>query len=263
MDIKFTNIREEYIIPLSLVMYLNETYEDKDVSFKILHYFLCYLSEVKQNRLLESYKNDANEIKITLNKLSNKNIKFNQKYNDYIVDTFCTFIQEKKENLIIVAENVDNIEDNVKFLHEYEQFCQKVLKEKEGEELVELVIIDDSTDEEKNTKEDEEGIEFIDDNEDNKLSIKKIFNKYFDTPDKLEEKKYIPISPDYEWNQTSLRFKKPDGTWGKWVDLKGTSGKSGGGSKGLNREQVNELIQDALALEESSTVSNVFPFFMS
>jgi len=35
--------------------------------------------------------------------------------------------------------------------------------------------------------------------------------------------------PDHEWRQTSLRFEKPDGTWGKWVNLKGDKGSTGGG----------------------------------
>ena len=33
--------------------------------------------------------------------------------------------------------------------------------------------------------------------------------------------------PDHEWKGTKLRFQKPDGTWGKWVDLRGTAGKDG------------------------------------
>lgn len=34
-------------------------------------------------------------------------------------------------------------------------------------------------------------------------------------------------SPDFEWDGTSIRFKKPDGTWGEWVDLKGARGLRG------------------------------------
>lgn len=33
--------------------------------------------------------------------------------------------------------------------------------------------------------------------------------------------------PDHEWDGTKLRFERPDGTWGEWVDLKGEH--SGGG----------------------------------
>lgn len=42
--------------------------------------------------------------------------------------------------------------------------------------------------------------------------------------------------PDHEWKGTSLRFQKPDGTWGKFVDLKGPPGArglSGGGGGGV------------------------------
>lgn len=33
--------------------------------------------------------------------------------------------------------------------------------------------------------------------------------------------------PDHQWNDTALRFEKPDGTWGKYVDLKGDKGDKG------------------------------------
>lgn len=37
-------------------------------------------------------------------------------------------------------------------------------------------------------------------------------------------------APDHQWKGTQLRFKKPDGTWGKWTDLKGADGKKVGGT---------------------------------
>ena len=37
----------------------------------------------------------------------------------------------------------------------------------------------------------------------------------------------VGSSPDFEWDGTSIRFKKPDGTWGVWVDLKGPKGDKG------------------------------------
>lgn len=48
--------------------------------------------------------------------------------------------------------------------------------------------------------------------------------------------------PNHEWNGTKLRFEKPDGSWGRWVDLKGKDGKTGtvivggggGSAQGLN-----------------------------
>ncbi len=35
------------------------------------------------------------------------------------------------------------------------------------------------------------------------------------------------LKPDHEWIATALRFKKPDGTWGELVDLKGDRGDIG------------------------------------
>lgn len=40
--------------------------------------------------------------------------------------------------------------------------------------------------------------------------------------------------PDHYWSGTSLRFQKPDGSWGDFVDLKGEKGDSTKGMDGLN-----------------------------
>ena len=34
-------------------------------------------------------------------------------------------------------------------------------------------------------------------------------------------------APDHQWQGTRLRFKRPDGSWGPWVDLKGDPGRPG------------------------------------
>jgi hypothetical protein len=36
--------------------------------------------------------------------------------------------------------------------------------------------------------------------------------------------------PRHEWSGTRLRFEKPDGSWGEWVELRGVIASSGGGS---------------------------------
>ena len=35
------------------------------------------------------------------------------------------------------------------------------------------------------------------------------------------------LPPEYEWKDTSIRFKKPDNSWGNYVDLKGDKGEKG------------------------------------
>lgn len=35
--------------------------------------------------------------------------------------------------------------------------------------------------------------------------------------------------PRHEWRGTELRFEEPDGSWGKWTDLRGPRGYAGGG----------------------------------
>lgn len=240
--------KEEYIIPISLILYLNEKYDDRDISSKILHYFLCYLSEVKNNKLLEEYRYDLNEIKIALNGLSNKDIQYNQKRNDCIVEAFCDFIKEKEIYVNLLIENIDEI-NYLESTNDYDIFCAEKLQKLENEKLIyNIDIIDDPADNKEFVQEVEDVVIDNDESEEGRnVSFRKIFSKWFGDSENISEKKiYTSVSPEYEWNQTSLRFKKPDGTWGKWVDLKGSSGKSGGGSKGMNREQVNELISYAL-----------------
>ena len=38
------------------------------------------------------------------------------------------------------------------------------------------------------------------------------------------DKGEIGDKPDHEWNETSLRFENPDGSWGDWANLKGRDG---------------------------------------
>jgi len=38
--------------------------------------------------------------------------------------------------------------------------------------------------------------------------------------------------PKHEWRGSKLRFEKPDGTWGKYVDLQGPAGRRGGSGGG-------------------------------
>lgn len=37
-------------------------------------------------------------------------------------------------------------------------------------------------------------------------------------------------APEYEWQETRVRFKQPDGEWGPWKDLRGPMGEPGKGS---------------------------------
>lgn len=39
-------------------------------------------------------------------------------------------------------------------------------------------------------------------------------------------------APKHEWDDTRLRFQRPDGKWGEWVDLQGPAGASRGGGGG-------------------------------
>jgi hypothetical protein len=43
--------------------------------------------------------------------------------------------------------------------------------------------------------------------------------------------------PDHQWDGTRIRFEKPDGSWGEWVDLRGagSAGSGGGGSLSIQK----------------------------
>jgi len=56
--------------------------------------------------------------------------------------------------------------------------------------------------------------------------------------------------PKHEWSGTKVRFENPDGTWGKWVDIRGPSGRSifggGGGSSSVKiQEEGIDVTQSA------------------
>jgi hypothetical protein len=59
--------------------------------------------------------------------------------------------------------------------------------------------------------------------------------------------------PDHEIKGNSIRFQKPDGTWGKWVELGGQSGGGGGGD--VMRYQINTFTSSTVQLKDNhSTV---------
>jgi len=52
-------------------------------------------------------------------------------------------------------------------------------------------------------------------------------------------------TPAYEWRGTEIRFKKPNGDWGSWTDLRGPSGPSGAPGNGSGEESsfdVNSIL---------------------
>ncbi len=72
------------------------------------------------------------------------------------------------------------------------------------------------------------------------------------------------LSPAHEWEGESLRFKQPDGNWGKWVDLKGQAGTSGGGSHGGNVSavKVTSIATSLFTLTDNQLIwgINIFTF---
>lgn len=58
-------------------------------------------------------------------------------------------------------------------------------------------------------------------------------------------------APRHEWDGTRLRFQRPDGSWGQWVDLRGVPGYSGGGGG----DGIAEIIAG-----DNVTVDNTDPY---
>lgn len=69
-------------------------------------------------------------------------------------------------------------------------------------------------------------------------------------------------TPNHQWRGSFLRFEKPDGDWGAWVDLKGESGQHGRGG-GLSEARVIGLIEDYLSDEEINDTPIPFSFTSS
>lgn len=68
--------------------------------------------------------------------------------------------------------------------------------------------------------------------------------------------------PDHEWRGTELRFQKPDGTWGAWVDLKGAKGTRGdrgpsGGGGGYSAPAPGGGIEQSIYVDASRPIAYV------
>lgn len=241
--------KEEYIIPLGIIMYLNEMYE-KEVSFEIIRYFLHYLKENKIS-YLSSYLNDYNEIKISLNNLSNKDIKFDKKINDILIEKFMSFLKEKDDNLYIFEEVLDDLYE-INSYKEYELIFENKKKEIEEEKnKFELDVIEESKQEEEEQKID---LIFLD--EEITEIVEKIIN---------EKKINFNKNIEHEWKDTSIRFKNGDGSWGKWVDLQGPSGsgKGGHGGGGTSKRKIQYMIDKSIEeIVFPSSTTRAFSFFL-
>ncbi len=64
------------------------------------------------------------------------------------------------------------------------------------------------------------------------------------------------IAPRHEWRGTELRFERPDGGWGSWVDLRGPQGYPGGVGV-VQMPGGSEFDLDDLAAGDGSTPSSI------
>lgn len=66
-------------------------------------------------------------------------------------------------------------------------------------------------------------------------------------------------APDHEWRGTALRFRQPDGAWGRLVELRGRDGTSGGSSAGGSiarpkRFEFTEVTTSEYTLEAKAAI---------
>ena len=85
----------------------------------------------------------------------------------------------------------------------------------------------------------------------------------------LEKKIPEPIKgepPEHEWKGTALRFKNPDGKWGKWVNLIGEKGDKGRRiyGSGNSNQNFNELLRVDLSDQcDGSNMTFTLPQYRS
>jgi hypothetical protein len=224
-------VLEYNAIPNSVILFLKETYS-KDSIFEILKYFILYLREEKKINHYNWYLEDLNELKLSINHLSNKKIKINERLDQFVTKEFEKLLQENIDTFFILDENRELFENIGSNYQQYNKIINEVIEtlkkieeeEKENEFLLEIDL-----------SEKEEII----------VEEKKI---------KKKKKKKKKLLPTHEWKDTAIRFREENGKWGKWVDIKGKDGKvakdSGGG--GIGKNKVIQLINDALATFSSS-----------
>jgi hypothetical protein len=63
--------------------------------------------------------------------------------------------------------------------------------------------------------------------------------------------------PRHEWKETELRFEKADGTWGKFVDLRGPPGLNGGGGIVQIESDAPPFDIDSLPIGDTSTPEEI------
>jgi hypothetical protein len=57
-------------------------------------------------------------------------------------------------------------------------------------------------------------------------------------------------APRHQWDGTRLRFERPDGTWGAWVDLKGAMGAAGSGGGGAGSLSIQKFYESQAEFPE-------------
>lgn len=66
--------------------------------------------------------------------------------------------------------------------------------------------------------------------------------------------------PDHQWDGTKIRFQRPDGFWGPWVDLQGPNGTSfsifGGGNDSNGAGGVEKILSNGVVVREGAASIN-------
>lgn len=259
-----TKKREEpnnvsYKIPREIVHFLNEFFE-KEESIQILRYFIFYLNEFNV-KLLNWY--DNNELAITLSLLENKTFKDNSTFDKLLKKKFEELIERKDEfqfvkdfpflfaetktfkdyspvfeKIIFDLKQIKNTKKEVKKKDQNSKFWKRKIKERNIP--IELQIDDSVT--------------IVQQPRQQNVSL------YEKMKSKKEKLDVNPMTLEHEWNGTAIRFRQPDGKWGKWVDLRGpvehnTTHRGGGG--GVGKRKIQSMI-DATIAQTTFTGSAAF-----
>jgi hypothetical protein len=138
-------VLEYNAIPNSVILFLKETYS-KDSIFEILKYFILYLREEKKINHYNWYLEDLNELKLSINHLSNKKIKINERLDQFVTKEFEKLLQENIDTFFILDENRELFENIGSNYQQYNKIINEVIEtlkkieeeEKENEFLLEI-----------------------------------------------------------------------------------------------------------------------------
>lgn len=252
------------LIPNDIIQFLNELY-NKESIFEIIKYYILCLQEQNIHDL-DWYLTNKSEIKIAILSESNRELKKTIKS----LSLTKLFFKIINNNDFIIINEFNSICSKFSQLEEYQQlfsFIDKQLKKEQKrknknqqktnfwKKKYNTVV----------TKKDS-NINFSVENDD-LLEQEQTSNNLYEKIKNYKSLKNSSLNDEnvtHEWkDDTSVRFKNADGTWGKWVNLKPNNSDNNtikrGGGGGIGKRKVQAMIDDTIANNVLSNIPLAIP----